>query len=160
MSLMALDEDVEKLKARIELMRKCYFKGFGNLVYAVVDNCDNYLHQGREEDSKRLVLQELDFVEEHYKTIPFEQLDSNSDFAPLFVVRDLLPPFGQNARRFLDSPEEQALKDLHFRMNAIGSVGELYRENFRRRLGELRQIKGFEDFRVSLTDYAGRQYGM
>ena len=157
---MALDEDVEKLKVRIELMKKCYFKGFGNLVYAVIVNCDNYLHEGREEESKRLVLQELDLVEGHYKTIPFEQLDSNSDFAPLFVVRDLLPPFGQNTRTFLDSPKEQALKELHSQMNVIGSVGELYCHNFQKRLGELRQIPGYEKFRVLLTDYKGCQFGM
>jgi len=156
---MDLEHRVEELKSRIELMKKLYYKGFGNMVCGIYFNSDSYLTEPTEE-TRDLILEILSMVEGHYKTIPFKELDSNEDFAPLFVVRDLLPRYGKEVREFLEEPTNEAVKEISHDRTTIVSVGEVYRGNFIRRLDELRQLPGYENFGVVLVDYKGDKFGM
>jgi hypothetical protein len=156
---MELEQRVEELKNRIDLMKRLYYKGFGNIVCGIFFNSDSYLTEPAEE-YRNLILEELSMVEGHYATIPFSELDSNEDFAPLFVVRDLLPWYGKVVRKFLEEPTKEMIKEIGHRRTTICEVGEVYRENFNQRLDELRQIPGYENFRVILIDYKGHKFCM
>ena len=89
-----------------------------------------------------------------------DELDSNEDFAPLFVVRELLKLYTERTRKFLEEPEEDKFEPIKALQTAIGYVGEVYRDNLNRRLNELRQIPGYEDFRIHIVDYKGAHFVM
>ena len=143
------------LEDKINLMNKYYMKGFGNIVYGVLVNSAGYLNDGEDRD---LVLEELDMIEKHYASIDFEEHDSNSDFAPLFVTRDLLKLYCSDAREFLEKPDADKLEGIRTMQIALHYVGEVYRANLLKRLGELRKIEGYESFRLEQVDYKGAHF--
>ena len=153
---MTLEEQVEKLKEKIELMKRCYYKGFLNTLCAISASAEMYV-SCPEERRKHHILEMLEDIEKFYESMPFDQLDSNSDFAPLFAVRDLLPEYAENVRRLIDEPRKELKAGMMSTAIEIGKAGEVYRTNFKRTINELKQIPGYEDFHVVLTDYKGRK---
>lgn len=156
---MDLEQRVKHLQDRIDLMKTCYMKGFGNIIVGIKINSYSYL-KDRDEADKNLVLEELEMVEKHYATIPFDELDSNEDFAPLFVVRELLKLYSMRVRKLLEEPEEDKFGEIKSIQTAIGYTGEVYRGNFNRRLNELRIIPGYETFQLDIVDYKGAHFVM
>jgi len=152
--------NVEELKQRVETMRDCYFKGFGNAILGIQGKCEHYSNKPLiPEDRAKFILEDLEMIEEHYRKIPFSKLNSNSDFAPLFVIKDLLGRFGEDVREFLKYP---AKGERVNRIKNIGTAicwsGVVYKDNILRRVEELRTLPGNEDFRVRITDYRGIEF--
>ncbi len=158
---MKLEEQVEKLKEKIELMKRCYYKGFSNTICGISASAYAYVSYPEERERiKPHILGMLEDIEKFYESVPFDQLDSNSDFAPLFVVRDLFPGYAENVRRLIDEPTKKLEEGISSTRTTICEVSEVYRANFKRRINELKQIPGHEDFHVILIDYKGRKYVM
>lgn len=152
--------DTEKLQERVELMRRCYFKEFTSTMVSITWGCGNYLDMKNGLDGRDM-LRKLDLIEGHYFEIPFDELDSNDeDFAPLFEVRGLLREYGELVRRFLNESSFEIHNELGDLQGEIADVGEHYRVNFQKRIGELRSISGYENYDVTLVRYDGQKYGM
>ena len=158
---MKLEDQVEKLKEKIELMKRCYYKGFLNTLCAISASAEMYVSRPEDrERRKHHILEMLEETEKFYESMPFDQLDSNSDFAPLFAVRGLLPGYAENVRRLIDEPRKELEAGMKSTAIEISKSGEVYRANFRRTINKLKQIPGYEDFHIILTDHEGRKYVM
>ena len=159
---MKLEQKIEELKDRVDLMSQCYLKGFGNKLVSIAGYANFYVDFPEKRDETKLymleALETLEKVEESYKSVPFDRLDSNSDFAPLFIVKDLLPQFSEKIRKVVDEPSEGIMDEICELQKVMWYVGEMYRENLKKRLNELKQLPGCEDFKFTVTDYEGNSW--
>jgi hypothetical protein len=143
-----------ELVERVELMVEVYCKGFGGSTAGIDGACQRYLRYKPDnpEEYKEKVLLLLNHVENHYASLDFSKLDSNADFAPIFVVKELLLGFGRDVRRFLDDPSPELLSAIQERQHCIRDVGHIYAGNLSGKLSELRKISGYEDFHITFVD--------
>ena len=147
------------LEDEVNLMKKLYFKGFGSLICAIFGKGEIYL-RGKDGVWKDSALEILTKIEEHYQQIPFDILDSNSDFAPLFVVRDLLKDYGGLMREFFENPTEEKLERISSLRTSIGHVEGIYRKNFEQKLKELRSLPEYENHYLEIIDHEGKKFFM
>lgn len=152
-------EQVIDLQNKIDIMKKYYFKGFSTMIASIYINSHVYIDNSTQE-GKELILNELINIETLYTSILFQELDSNEDFAPLFVIRELLPKYAGLVRDFIENPADVVLKDIGQKTATLTAIGEVYRNNFNQRLDELRRIPGYENFNIFLVDYKGDEFVM
>jgi len=161
---MTTEQRANDLVKRIELMKNAYLKGCGHFISEIRNLSEPYLNddliQEEYEEVKNTIIHNLAEIEEHYAKLPFEQTDLNSDFAPLFVTDDILSYYGNLIRGFLEKPTEKKLKEIYYSTSTLADVGNVYRHNFKKRIDELRAIKGYEDFRVEIVDNKGNTFFM
>lgn len=153
------EQKAEELIAEIEKMKKCYYKGFGNTICGIYFDAESYVKRPkRREKIKPHMLEMLEEIENFYDSIPFDELDSNSDFAPLFVTRELLPEYSRKVRELVDKPTENLADYIGKRRTTIWEIGEIYRSNFNRKIKELREIPGYENYEIRIEDYKGDEF--
>lgn len=146
-----------KLTEKINLMKECYFKGFVGQMEGVRSNTEAYVYYPDVRDEcKKDALKHLENIENTYKSLPFERLDL--DFAPLFAIKRLIPVYAEKVRRLLDEPTKDLADEVRSIGGCITEAGKIYRANFKKRIEELKQIPGYENFQFTLTDYNGRTW--
>lgn len=156
---MTIENKVDELERRIEKLKQYYHKGFVNILAGIMGNAENYINYPEErEKPKKEMLSLYSEIEEFYQNIPFDGLNSNEDFAPLFVVRKLLPKFKTSLDKLLEQTEREVLEDLFILSKAMTNVGEVYRGNILGLIDEVRKVSGNEDYNVRIVDKHGREY--
>jgi len=154
-----VEQSVEQLKARAELMGKYYFRGFGNFIQIVVANAQIYLLYPEDRvEVKKETLDAYSLIEELYKKIPFEELKDNEDFKPIFSARDLLPEYKQALDSFFEAPTEEKENILDKLGIKILETVEPYRENFWGLTKKIRSISENENFYVKVIDWNGVEW--
>lgn len=153
---MKLEEKVERLKSDIELMKRFYYKGFGCLVSGI----DAYFniaatYNTTDEEIEEEISKTSEDIERFYDLIPFEELDSNPDFSPIIAVRGLLESYLADIKKALDRPDKKLAGRISERTKEICEYGKIYDANFKRKISELREIHGYENFKVEVIDHKG-----
>jgi hypothetical protein len=151
---MGLDETILNKKLVVLDLARFYFKGFGNCLAGVLGNAEYYCRYNKEAACIEKSLKLIDMFDEFYAKIPFEQLEKNSDYAPLFVVRDLLPKVRVSLNGLVQN-KEHSFDDLKSLVNAVHEVGMIYRKKFDTLRFEIRSFPGEENFRIHVVDYKG-----
>ena len=161
---MSTEQGTNDLVQRIELMKNAYLKGCGHFISEIYNLSESYLNdnliQEEREEAKNIIIHNLAEIEKHYTKLPFEQMDLNSDFAPLFVTYDILLYYGNLIRDFLEEPTEKKLKEISHSRSTLIDVGNVYRHNFEKRIRELRAIEGYENLLVEIVDNKGNMFSM
>ena len=158
---MTEENQAKQLEDRINLMKKYYCKGFGDFIQGIFTNAENYVnYEDEREKAKDKMLNLLNFIEKFYENIPFKELNSDSDFAPLFVVKDLLNNLKGDIKEILKEPIERNIKKIESTGNTIVDVGRIYNNNLRKRIKELKEFPGYEDFHIILINYKGDKFMM
>ena len=117
----------EELLQKIDLMKRCYFKGFGNGITIIRCKCEYYLEHPNS-GTKDTALEILSRLENNYKSIPFDMLESDEDFNPLFIVRDVLPVFSEKVREFFKNPGNELYEIIFDHGVTIHEDGILYKK--------------------------------
>lgn len=154
---MPLELEVSKLIEEIDLMKSIYFKGFNDCSVSIRNGCEYYLRNPKDivrED----VLRNVSTIEDFYTVIPFEKMENNVYFAPIFVTRDLLKDYFSFVRRFLENPTKDSYESIHTICSAIGRVVNLFDRNFNNALMNLRKYPGYERFSVDVFDKRGTSW--
>jgi hypothetical protein len=155
---MMLEDKVERLKGKVEMMTQCYFKGFGALNTSVASAAELYVRNVYGEEKAKKASEALGFLEKmtaFYETIPFQKLPPDEDYALLFVARDLLRMYDRDVRNCFTKPDEFIYNKVWRESQSIGIIGELFRDKFGAALTELRAVPGYETFTVQLRNHDG-----
>jgi hypothetical protein len=154
---MDLGYRTSQLQEKIDSMRNYYKFGFEAKLVGIYRDC--YLFQeSHQEQYKEGALCALNRLQEVYSKIPLENLANNQDFAPLFVVRDLLALFSNAVSDFFKDASPSKYKVVNYFKKAIGCSGELYRNKLEGYIEELRSIKGFEKYQVPVDNILDNDY--
>lgn len=152
----------QELLRKVDLMRRCYLKGFCNKNYAIGVNAQVYIENLAEPETankaKDIAFTCLTMMTEAHAKLPFAELYHSPDFAPVIVTRDLLQDQEQSVKKFFQSPDEDELDRILYNGTTIWRVGELFRANFKRSLRELQTIPQHKNYQFELTDLNGRKW--
>jgi hypothetical protein len=157
---MDLESRVEELKQELELMRVCYYKGYGGEIQKIFVKCDMHVREPKNPYWKKTALNALERIENLYRKIPFEKLESNADFSSIFVTRDLLEKYGPIVRDFFSKNQEMVNDRITQLGTAIAEVGRIFQDKIDSRLKELRAIPGYEKYDVYIIDRKGHKLGI
>jgi hypothetical protein len=156
------EQIVKQMKARAELMGKYYLRGFGNLLAGATADACNYLdYPNVRDESKNHALSCYSIINDFYQKIPFNELEGNEDFSPLFSTRELLPEYKKQLDAIFQNPTKQALDELsiiHRKIMDIVEVKNSYRWRFWGLTKQIRTIPGNEDFYVKVVDINGYEW--
>jgi hypothetical protein len=153
------DEKVEELKARADLMGKCYMRGFGNCLAGISAAASNYVDfPNIRDESKNHALFFYSLIEAFYSRIVFEELEANKDFEPIFSARDLLSEYKSQLDLLFSDPTAEKRDRLYELNRSIIKTVEPYRWNFWGLTKEIRKILGNENFYVKVVDYQGVEW--
>ncbi len=163
---MDLEQRAKELLETIDLMKRCYYKGLMNKPSILLADVEKYVSFPKyREEIKPNLLGLLEQLGGLLETLPFDQIDSNSDFAPVFVMRALLDRYEEQARRTIEKADASGdvvdaqlrsmLAGLSHISTAMNEVGEIYRVNLIRRIEELKKFPGYEDFEFVITNEGG-----
>lgn len=144
-------------KARAEELGRYYCKGFGNSLDGINTFAEAYLHLRDPEVQQRQVgfaHKEFSRTDGFYDKIPFDTLQGEV-FAPLFVVRRMLPVYRGIFNQIVATRSEPQFKRLTDYSVAIVEVGRLYESSFAEALVLARSFPEGKDFVVNVTALDG-----
>ena len=143
-----------KLERQVKLMSKYYCKGFGNTLLGVASKVIAYTDHPELRENIDLIdiYGELNKLEKYYLSIPFIELKSNADFAPLVLIRKLLDKLSKKVINGIDEPTEEAGKEVEKLRRDIWYLGEVYRTDLKEKIEELRKVPGYKAYRFNLKD--------
>ena len=158
---MGIDERTEELAREVELMGRCYQKGFKNLITGINTYVLLYVMSPDErEEYKPRALEALEKLEGKYKQIPFERLVPQSDFSPLFAIKYLLSIYSKHVRECFENPSEGLNKEINETSKEMALFSGLFRDKFKEKIKRLKQIPGYENFSIEFVDYDGRKWSI
>jgi hypothetical protein len=151
--------EAKDLEDRIEKFKKYYYKGAGAMlcgIFATASVAANE-EKGR---AKRLECLKDKYCEyiTNYPKVDFEEINGDSDFAPLIVIHKLNNKLERTIDNFVEEPSEDGALRLHFLTNSILEVGDVYRDSFRATIEMLQKKPGYKNFGFIITDCDGRKY--
>jgi hypothetical protein len=140
---------LEEMKATAIKMSSYYRQGFGTHVSGILNKMERYAVEGDEALLKK-AREYYNEIWEFYRSIPFEALQHEEDFYPLFIVRGLLPEL-KKKMELLSEGKGDALDDLFRCCKTIVNAGAVYYENLIELLDKIRSNPGSGDFRVEVN---------
>jgi hypothetical protein len=152
------NDDLLKMKDLALEMGSYYYKGFGNTINGILANAEIYLKEPNRKELAENAYGWLREIEEHYETIPFENLHGREEFYPLFVVKRLLPKLKDRMNRIFIDRDKDSLRNLDTDAKSIVNVGRLYGYSFLATLEQIRENPEAKDFRVKITDYRNQDW--
>ena len=155
--LMSLEATLEELKEDAHALGRFYSKDFGALFCGIHYAGEVYLHEPIPERKQRME-EDLEIINDFYKTIPFNELLDDERYAPLFVVNRLLPGVKRKMNLFFEDPTEDTYEHFFLACNAVHTVGYLYRESFDDALKKVRAYPEGDGFRIQLIGITGTEW--
>ena len=148
------DSRMLELRQKAKEMARYYCKGLGNTLVTIAGFGADVLKNPENVPVDELYLY-FDKIMRFYDNIPFDALQDNEAYAPLFVVRELLPFFKEAMDVVYLQKNERGLKNLTHYDRVIREVGDVYRRNLRALLIEIKKFPEAQDFEVELIDLEG-----
>jgi hypothetical protein len=161
-----MENELERLKQRAELLGRYYCKGLGACLCFVTDCIDGLMNHF-DPDTAKKEIEDANFgfskIKDFYSKIPFDELKTRNDevFFPLFIARDFLKLYEKNMEEsFRLVPKQYIAANARNYNISINLVGQIYREHFAKALKDVRHTSGGEKFRVRLVDLSGRVWNI
>ena len=149
-----------ELQERAREMVKYYGKGMGALLVGIKGDAENVLDSPTLAKTKKTRAYEfLEIIEDFYSKIP-KVLPTHPDYAPLEVVRRLLPRFRTSIDFFYRSPTKEYFNKINALAQTIMYVGGVYRESITNLLNQINTFPNSGEFKVHLVDIHGMDWGM
>jgi hypothetical protein len=147
---------LEKKLKTIDLARY-YFKGFGTRLASATHAAEIGYRGSLEmrDSARRDCIAAVELLERLYGTIPFESIKGKSEYAPLFVMKDLLAEYKSAVLFLFSDGSERAYGRVRSLTFAIHEVGMVYRRGLEGMLNDIRSVSGEDDFRVRVVDQKG-----
>jgi hypothetical protein len=156
-----LEQRVEELKDRVEIIKKYYYKGFGAIVTGIVSKAEICLDRPEKRiTTEHEVLELYSRLERFYQKIPLDKLEGNQDFAPLVVAYKMMPKLKWEIEEYFKKPDKWTLEKLLRASTSIVDVGMVYKGNLKNAIEEVRKTSGNETYTVELIDDNGNKFLM
>ena len=117
-------EDIEELKKKARQMAEYYAWGFGNSFQTILWKAELYISEGNE-DVIQGAYERFGRVTNLYEKIPFDALQGQEQFCPLFMIRHLLPKFKEHMDSVFHG-KTQNLDEFTLLLQEIMDIGQYY----------------------------------
>ena len=132
-------------------MARYFRRGFGSAVTNILATTSNREEGIATEEDVRIAYAMLENIEQLYATIPFTRLESQPNFYPIFVIRDLLPKLKQSMDNYFVKQSEISAYMILAYCHAIARTGEVYADNFRDLLEKIKAQEQINWFKLTVT---------
>jgi hypothetical protein len=156
--LMSLDGNIESLEREALEMGRYYYKGFGNLISAILGNAEIYSNKPDNQDLVPKFYHWLGMIETFYDQIPIADLHGRERYYPLFIVRQLLPKLHRSLDALYKGEDDEAIEAVNMEANTIVEVGNLYDESLRQLLKDIRSHADSCDFKITVKDHLNKEW--
>ena len=134
---------MEDNKEKLDLLLACYLGkfhpieqvklrdwGFGNVLQGILSSAENYVDGINSGEALKRMASRYDRIKRAYEELPFESMDwEDPDFAPLFVVRDLLPILGNSIDKLILNKNEDPNQEIQSIVEKIMyATGQCYED--------------------------------
>lgn len=166
-----LEEKAESLKRELDLLSKSYIPYFGAKLLTLKMKFNDIL-EGRDivPDKLRELIEDKKVKEillvigkHYYHAIPFEELDSNRSYAPLFVGLESVARIIALNEELNNQYEQRDNTEMAFKLERIMGycdtlfgIGESFKRTILRKLKSLRSISGYENYSFIINDTEGK----
>jgi len=137
---MSLDSNVMEMQEKALKIAKYYMKGFGNTFFEIVNWSYHYKIRPERKECVEEAYACLKEVESFYEKIPFEELQNEREFCPLFCVRQMLPRFREKMEKRFQECNDTTYKDFGDEAVAIIRVASAYDNTLRKLLKKNQKI--------------------
>lgn len=150
----SIDQDLETMEQEALDIGRVYFKGFDDLVGAVLGSLSNYgLRQNQ--GHLQAAYEALERMEQIYSELPLFELEGKRWAYPVLTIRGLLSEFRAKVDRHVAVPSDTSLQIVIVYGNAIIAVGRLFKEDTARFYRKIKTHAGGEDFKIPINDIGG-----
>lgn len=152
------NNEAERLQEELTMRGKYYFKGFGNLIQAVVSDIDNSIVEKEvTSEAKQSIQENLNKMVELYQRIPFEQITTSPDYDLLLEIKEAISRLVLEVESVLNSNgnfNRSHMEPLIF----IDKKGMEYRQRLETLLEQIRQQPGHEQDGFKVVDIHGKTW--
>ena len=154
---MAVDISLYEMEQEARHIAGYYYKGFGSTIDMVINDALAYYRYPKAEYAYR-VSKYLSRIEDFYSSIPFEELEGEVIFQPLFEVKDLLPDFRRAVNLHFMDPTKVSLEEVEVLGKKIVEKGRPYWESLVGLLEKIRIHPNSDSFIIEMVDALGRPW--